>query len=312
MSLRVLFAAPAADWPAYGPAIARAAVEAGLDIALATEAPEPAAVDFLVHAPGGPVADFTPFTGLKAVLSLWAGVERVVGDPTLRAPLCRMVDAGLTEGMVEWVVGHVLRYHLGIDVHLAGQDGVWRHDVVPPLARNRTVGLLGLGALGAAVAGALVSLRFRMLGWSRRQAAVPGVACHAGPEGLDAVLRRAEILVLLLPATPATEAILDARRLALMPRGAHILNPGRGSLLDDAALLAALDAGRLAHATLDVFRTEPLPPDHPFWAHPRVTVTPHIAAATRPDSAAALVVENIRRADAGEPLLHVVDRAAGY
>jgi len=141
---------------------------------------------------------------------------------------------------------------------------------------------------------------------------VAGLTCLSGPEGLDRALSTAAILVTLLPRTPGTENILDARTLALLPEGAVILNPGRGALIDDEALLAALDAGRVGHATLDVFRVEPLPGDHPYWTHPRVTVTPHIAADTRTASAARVVAENIRRGEAGEPFLHRVDRVRGY
>jgi glyoxylate/hydroxypyruvate reductase A len=223
-----------------------------------------------------------------------------------------MVDAGLAEGMVDYVSAHVLRHHVGMDAQILGQDGGWRNELVAPLARERTVGVLGLGALGRACATALARHGFRVVGWSRRPADVAGVACFCGPEGLDAVLAATEILVTLLPATPATDTLLDAARLARLPAGAVVINPGRGGLIDDAALLAALDRGHLAHATLDVFRTEPLPPDHPFWAHPRVTVTPHVAAATRPDTAAVVIAENIRRGEAGEPFLHLVDRAQGY
>ena len=126
------------------------------------------------------------------------------------------------------------------------------------------------------------------------------------------MLSRAEILVLLLPLTAATENILSTETLALLPKGATLINPGRGALIDDAALLAALDSGQIGQATLDVFRTEPLPADHPYWHHPKVTVTPHIASATRPESAAEAIAENIRRSEAGETLLHLVDRSAGY
>lgn len=308
----VFFAAGEALWAEYAEPLRVALAGAGVAAELSPEAPEPGRVDYIVYAPGCPLDDFRPFTRARAVLSLWAGVERITGNPTLAIPLARMVDPGLTEGMTEYVAGHVLRHHLGMDSFLAGQDGVWRHEAVPPLARDRTVAVLGLGELGAAAARALSGLGFRVLGWARRKKEVPGVVCRAGAAALRGVMAEAEILVTLLPHTPETEALLDAGRLAWLPRGAVIINPGRGALIDDAALLAALDAGHIAHATLDVFRTEPLPPDHPFWAHPRVTVTPHIAAETRPASAARVIAENIRRGEAGEPLLYLVDRAAGY
>ena len=135
-----------------------------------------------------------------------------------------------------------------------------------------------------------------------------GIACHHGADGLRKVLQCSEILVTLLPDTPATANILNAQTLAQLPRGARIINPGRGTLVEDAALLAALDTGQIAAATLDVFRTEPLPAEHPYWAHPSVTVTPHIAAATRPDTASAVIAANIARVQAGQPLLHEVSR----
>jgi glyoxylate/hydroxypyruvate reductase A len=257
------------------------------------------------------VQDFTPFTRARAVLNLWAGVEKIVGNPTLRLPLVRMVDHGLTQGMVEYVSGHVLRHHLGMDAHILRQDGVWRPDA-PPLARDRRVSVLGLGALGAACAQMLVALGFPVTGWSRRPREIAGLRCLSGEDGLHRTLAEADILVLLLPLTPETENLLDAVRLALLPRGAVIVNPGRGPLIDDDALLAALDSGALGHATLDVFRVEPLPPAHPFWTHPRVTVTPHIASETRPDSAAEVIAENIRRGEAGEAFLYLVDPEAGY
>jgi glyoxylate/hydroxypyruvate reductase A len=312
MGPRALFSAPNGHFAVWRPHLHAAFAAEGLDVALTDDPAGPWTFDYLIYRPGGPVGDFSPFTRLKAVLSLWAGVEDIVGEPTLKVPLCRMVDAGLTRGMVEWVTGHVLRYHLGIDAHLAGQDGVWRNGVVPPLASDRTVGLLGLGELGRAVAAGLVGIGFDVRGWSRRPRDLPGIATGSGEAGLEAVLREAEILVTLLPATPATENLLDARRLALLPEGARLINPGRGSLIDDQALIAALDSGRLAHATLDVFRQEPLPPEHPFWAHPKITVTPHVASETRPETAAEAIARNIRRGEDGARFLHVVDRAAGY
>ncbi|MFP4274711.1 MAG: 2-hydroxyacid dehydrogenase [Paracoccaceae bacterium] len=311
MTVTILFAARADRWKEYEAPLTRALDALDLDYRLVTEA-APETVDYIVYAPNSDLQDFTPYTRCKGVLNLWAGVENVVGNPTLTQPLARMVDdEGLTQGMVEWVTGHVLRHHLGMDAHILGQDGVWRKDT-PPLSRDRRVTILGLGVLGAACARALAGLGFDVAGWSRSPKRIEAVTVFSGEDGLALALARAEILVLLLPLTEQTENLLDAARIAALPRGAVVINPGRGALIQDDALLAALDAGHLAHATLDVFRTEPLPPAHPFWTHRRVTVTPHIASETRPDSAARVIAENIRRGEAGEPLLHLVDRDAGY
>lgn len=302
----IYFAVPAL-WPDYKGVLAEALSEAGIDARVVSEAPLPDEIDYIVYAPSASLQDFTPFTRAKAVLSLWAGVERIVGNLTLTQPLCRMVDPSMREGMTEWVVGHTLRHHLGMDRHIVNPGHVW-DPTCPPLARERPVTVLGMGELGAACAEALRALNFPVTGWSRSEK--PG--CFHGEAGLVQALSTASILVTLLPKTPETEEILNAERLALLPRGAVILNPGRGALIDDDALLAALDRGYIGHATLDVFRTEPLPQDHPFWTHPRVTVTPHVAADTRPHSAAQVIVENIRRGEAGEPFLHLVDRKRGY
>jgi glyoxylate/hydroxypyruvate reductase len=304
---QVYFAAGRALWAEYGDALHRALAEAGIRADLSETCADPAAVDYIVYAPSSPLQDFTPFTRCKAVLSLWAGVERIVGNATLTQPLCRMVDPALTEGMVEWVVGHALRHHLGMDAHVVNPGHIW-NNTPPPLARERPVAMLGMGALGAACAQALRALNFPVTGWSRS----PRPGSVHGEDGLAQALQTAQIVVTLLPKTPETENLLNATRLALLPRGAVILNPGRGALIDDAALLAALDAGQIGHATLDVFRTEPLPQDHPYWTHPRVTVTPHIAADTRPGTASRVVAENIRRGEAGEAFLHLVDRRRGY
>jgi len=310
MVVNVFFAAGAALWAEYRAPLKQAFAAAGLDVALSDTVGPPELVDYIVFAPGGVISDFAPYVRAKAVLNLWAGVERIVGNPTLVQPLCRMVDPALTAGMVEYVVGHVLRHHLGMDRHILKQAG-WSQ-VPVPLARERRVAMLGMGELGQASAAALQGLGFAVTGWSRTAREVPGIACRHGEVGLEQCLRAAQIVVTLLPLTPATEGLLDARRLGWLPEGAVIINPGRGGLIDDAALLAALDGGRLGHATLDVFRTEPLPTGHPFWTHPRVTVTPHVAAATRAASAAAVVAENIRRFESGLALLHLVDRAQGY
>ena len=308
--IKIQFAADWPRWKEYKHVLSLELARAGLQAELSRTHP-PDEVDYIVYAPNPDLTDFTPYIRTKAVLSLWAGVEDITPNATLTQPLTRMVDAGLREGMVEWVTGHVLRHHLGMDAHIVNSDHLW-DPATPPLARHRTVGILGLGELGRACAQALSALNFNVIGWSRTARKVPGIACKAGDDGLMETLESAEILVLLLPLTNATENLLNTDRLAQLPQGAVILNPGRGALIDDAALLSALDGGHLAHATLDVFRTEPLPADDPFWHHPKITVTPHIASATRPDTASQVIAENIRRSEAGEPLLHLVDRKAGY
>ena len=307
----ILFAAKTERWESYETPLRKALGEAGLGHATLSTEMDPSEVEYIVYAPNSDVQDFREFPRLKAVLNLWAGVEDVVGNKTLTVPLARMVDPGLEEGMVEWVTGHVLRHHLGLDTFIQGQDGHWRLGG-PPLARDRKVTILGLGTLGTACARVLADLNFQLSGWARGEKSVEGVTCHAGDAGLSAALEGAEIVVLLLPDTAATQNILNADRIALLARGAVVLNPGRGPLIDDAALVSALDSGQLSHATLDTFREEPLPPEHPFWSHPGITVTPHIASETRPSSAARVIAENIRRGEAGEPFQHLVDRNAGY
>ena len=311
--MRILFSAPREDWDDYRDLLPKALSEKGIEAEIIFDlAPgSPETIDYIVYAPSSRMKDFTPYTGAKAVLNLWAGVEGLVTNETLTQPLTRMVDPGLTEGMVEWCLAHVMRHHLGFDRDICRRDAIWDY-YIPPLARERSVTVLGLGELGAEVAGTLASMRFRVTGWSRSQKDVEGVTCLSGDEGLTKALGRAEILVLLLPLTDATENLMNADRLAALPEGAVIINPGRGPLIDDDALLAALDKGQVAHATLDVFREEPLPATHPFWAHPRVTVTPHVASATRPATAVGVIAENIRRGEAGEPFLFLVDRALGY
>ncbi|MEO1919493.1 MAG: glyoxylate/hydroxypyruvate reductase A [Paracoccaceae bacterium] len=310
--ITAMFAGRAENWTIYEPSLHKAFAEKGLEVNLVTSTDEPNNVDYMIYAPAGPISDFTPFTNLKAVLSLWAGVEGIEGNKTITVPLCRMVDPGLSEGMIEWVTGHVLRHHLGMDKHILGQNGEWNNDVVPPLARDRRVGFMGIGELGLSCAVAVATLGFEVKGWSRTLKTVEGIDTFAGEDGLRKILSQSDIIVLLLPDTAATKNVLDREALNLLPDGAFIINPGRGTLIDDDALLDSLNSGKVAHVTLDVFRVEPLPQDHPFWAHPNVTVTPHIASATRAESASLTIAENMRRGEAGEPYLFTVDRAAGY
>ncbi len=308
--LNVLAAITDSQWEAWHDPLTKAFSQAGLSVNLAREI-APKHVDYILYTPTGWLKDFTPYVNARAVLSLWAGVERIIDNESLTQPLTRMVDPGLREGMRDYVTGHVLRAHLGMDADICRTDSLWQPHI-PPLARNRRVAMLGLGELGAFCATALAVQGFSVLGWSNSAKDLPGITSFAGGEGLQKVLRQAEIVVLLLPLTGKTENILNRETLALLPKGAVVINPGRGALIDDDALLVALDKGQVGHATLDVFRTEPLPHDHPFWGHPQVTVTPHIASETRPETASLVVAENIRRAEAGEELLYLVDRSVGY
>ncbi len=312
----VVYAGHDHERDAYVAALSKAAADQGvaIDLRSGPEGVDPAAVDYLIFEKGGPVRDFTPYTGLKAILNLWAGVEGVVTIPTLPldVPLVRMVERGLTWGMTDYVVGHVMRHHLGTDRYaLKNRPLIW-FSADRPLPDDRTVGVLGLGRLGRDAAEMLARLRFNLLGWSRTPKQAEGVACLHGPDGLRQILSQSEILVILLPLTDATRGLLNAETLALLPKGAAIVNPGRGPILEEAALLAALDSGALSHATLDVFNREPLPDDHPYLTHPKVTVTPHIASATRPETAAEALIAQIARGERGAPFENVVDRSLGY
>lgn len=312
MTKTVLFSAPSASWDNYAPYLKGLFDKAGLDINLVQDTDNPLDVTYIIYAPNGPVKDFTPFTNVKLVQSLWAGVETALQNKTLTQPLARMVDPGMSEGMADYVVGHVMRHHLGTALHVAAKPGEWLNHWAPPLARNRTVGFLGIGALGMYCAHATAKQGFNVVGWSRSLKSDDVVTCYAGTDGLRDVLAQSDILVLLMPDTPETENMINSDTIAQMKNGAAIINPGRGPLIEDAALLKGLDSGKLSGATLDVFRIEPLPADNPYWIHPKVLITPHIASETRMETSAAVVVENIGRGEAGRTFLHLVDRDAGY
>lgn len=285
----------------------------GLDLTIAPGA-EPADADYLVFNIDSGITDFTPYSKLRAILNTWAGVEAVMAKLTWpdHVPFGRMVERGMTVGMVEYFLAHTMRYHMGVDRTIAQSANADWQKFMPPLAENRTIGILGLGALGTVIAERLIANGFQVHGWARSAKTIPGATCHQGAEGLDAVLRVAEILCVILPLTPQTENVLNAETLAKLPHGAFIINAGRGPLIDDDALLAALASGHIAHATLDVFRTEPLPSDHPYWRHSQVTVTPHIAAFTRYETGVQSILDQIERDINGQPLLHIVDRSRGY
>lgn len=246
---------------------------------------------------------------LKLIQSLWAGIDGVLADPDLPdAPLCRMVDPAMAETMAEAALAHVLWLHRRHDDFARAQrEGVWRqHAYLSPHARR--VGVLGLGVMGQTVARRLEGAGFQVAAWvSRaRENAV------AGPDALPGFLGGCDIVINLLALTPATIGLLDARAFAAMPAGAALINLARGRHVVEDDLRAALDSGHLRHAVLDVMRDEPPPPGHWVWPHPRVTLTPHVAAPSDPASGAAVVADNILRLRQGRPLLHTVERGRGY
>ena len=251
---------------------------------------------------------------LKLIHSKGAGIDHLSSDPNLPAgiPVVRLVDRSARLLMTQYVVHAALRHHRFMDHFAAAQaEGQWRK-LLPPDTEMTTVAVLGLGALGAAAARMLGALGFHVIGWSRGPKDIPGVECVHGAEALPSVLGQARILVCLLALTEETRGIINARTLAALPRGAYVINPARGAHVVEEDLLAALDSGHLAGAALDVFHREPLAPEHRFWSHPKVIVTPHVSADAVPRTAAEQVAENIRRAVAGEPLLNPVDVERGY
>ncbi|MCC7016281.1 MAG: glyoxylate/hydroxypyruvate reductase A [Rhodospirillales bacterium] len=254
------------------------------------------------------------FPNVKAILNMGAGVDYVLADPDLprEVPLVRLVDRGLAAGMVEFVVHAVLHFHRNFPRYRAQQARREWVDIPQKLPEARRVGILGFGHLGQAAARHLLALGFPVAGWSRTRKQVPGVESFVGPAGLPAFLAQSDVLVCLAPLTRETDGIVNAQTLAQLPRGAYLVNAGRGGLAVEADVLAALESGHLAGAWLDVFRQEPLPQTSPFWTHQNVIVTPHNAAATQPGPAALDLADNIRLIRSGLPPNGLVDKAREY
>ncbi len=251
---------------------------------------------------------------LKMIGWIMAGVDRLFADPDL-SPDIPVVRCGGPDGdsqITEYVALHVLRHHRQTPVFAEAQARREWFRPVPVATAKRRVGFLGLGLIARPAAEAVVGLGFDVAAWTRTARETPGIANFNGADGLAPFLARTDILVNLLPLTDATRNILDARLFETLPQGAAVINVGRGEHLVDSDLMAALDSGHLAAATLDVFRTEPLPADDPLWAHPRITLMPHVARQIRPDDIVPQFVDAIGRLRAGEALIQTVDRAAGY
>lgn len=260
-----------------------------------------------------PPDDISIFPNLELIFSVGAGADQF--DLTKlppQIPLIRMMEPAISEAMVEYVTMAVLGLHRDLIPFIAQQhQQIWREIRITP-ATKRRVGVMGLGMLGQAALDRLKAFDFPLAGWSRSPRAIADVDCYAGEADLNDFLARTDILVCLLPLTDETRGILNAALFARLPRGARLLNVGRGGHLIEADLLTALADGQLSAAVLDVTDQEPLPADHPFWGHPQILLTPHIASMTSPESAVDYVLDTIARHRRGEALPGRVDRARGY
>ena len=256
--------------------------------------------------------DLAEFVNLKILFSVAAGVDQLdIGRIPEHVQLVRMLEPGLTAGMVEYVTMAVLALHRGMPAYLENQrHRVWQSGRSRRPGASR-VGVMGLGVLGCAVLSALAPFGFPLRGWGRTQRDVPGVECFAGMNALPEFLAGCDVLICLVPLTPETQGILNADLFAALPAGAAVINVGRGGHLVAADLIAALD-GHLSAAVLDVFDAEPLPPEDPLWAHPRIWLTPHIASVSQPEGGAEAVIANIRAHRRGEKLAGLVERHRGY
>ncbi|WP_243634499.1 2-hydroxyacid dehydrogenase [Roseicella frigidaeris] len=292
-----------------------AALDPGLELLPWAEAlRRPEIVDYALVWDPGP-GELARLPRLRVIFGAGAGIDGLLADPDLplQVPLVRMAIPEAAQRMGEfccWAVLSLLKEARRLAIAQAA--GVWDYFEPPHRADLRTVGLMGLGAMGARCAAMLQGLGFPVIGWSRTAKSLPGVEGHVGAAGLPAFLGRSHILVCLLPATPETRGIIRAETLALLPRGAVYVGLGRGlhHRLDD--VLAALDSGQLSGAVLDVFEPEPLPPGHPLWSHPKAIVTPHVASLPSRAERAGYVARCIAGFERGEPLPNLFDPARGY
>ena len=285
----------------------------GLEVRVWPEVGTPGEVDYvLCWKP--PVSAIRELVGLKAVFSLGAGVDHLadIAESLADVPVIRMVEPALTEGMTGYVVYQVLRFHRRMPEYEAQRARREWRELPQVRPQERRIGIMGLGVLGSEAARALVALGFDVSGWSRSAKRLEGVRNFAGNDALNAFLAGTEILVCMLPLTPQTRGIINRETLGRLPAGAAVINVGRGGHLVERDLLEALDSGQVAGAALDVFEVEPLPQAHPFWTHPRVTMTPHIASLTNPVTGAGVIAKHIESMESGAALENRVDFLKGY
>jgi glyoxylate/hydroxypyruvate reductase len=261
-----------------------------------------------------PPGEMRKYPNLKLIINIGAGVDYILKDDTLPqgVPIMRLVDPEQNRMMAQYVLHAVLRYHRDFPaLEKQRREKRWQY-IHPRESANLPIGIMGIGNIGSHVAKELLHQGFPVSGWSRTPKSVEGVTTFHGRDQLKEFLVRSQILVLIMPFTPETDGIVDRDVLYALPRGAKIINIGRGALIDEAALAAAIRDGQIGAATLDVFRAEPLPQGHPFWDIEEITITPHLASIAVPRSASLQIADNLRRLRAGQPLFNIVDRTRGY
>ncbi len=310
--MSLLLLCPTKDPRPWETAIAR--IDPSIDICVWPEVAKPVDVRFALvwnHPP----AVLDTFKNLKAISSLGAGIDHINNDPTFPShlPVTRIVDPALVQSMSEYVVTAVLQHFRAFTTYATRQAVQQWQDLPPNRISDYRIGIMGMGVLGSDAATKLHAIGFSVDGWSRRHKTIPALSqSFAGQDELPMFLHHLNILICLLPLTSSTEGILNGHLFAQLPQDAYLINVARGHHLIEQDLLEAIDNGKLSGACLDVFKEEPLPVGHPFWLHPKITVTPHIASLTDPNSAAQQVVENYHRALAGKPLLNAVNIAREY
>jgi glyoxylate/hydroxypyruvate reductase A len=285
----------------------------GETLVLASECKDKEAVDIALAA-NPPWGELATYPNLRFVQSLWAGVDRLLRDPKLQGDItvARLIDPAMAQSMVEGAIAATLFVHRQFPAYLRQQKQIKWRQLAQPIAAHRKIGVLGFGQMGQPVCRALAALGFRVRAWGQHPRQDTAIEYSSGEPGLADVLAHAQILINLLPLTTATTGILNARLFEQLPPAATLINLGRGAHLDENDLLDALSAQRLSHAVLDVFQREPLPPRHPFWSHPQITVLPHVAATTDPATAAPIALQNVAAFRAGRPLVGLVSRSLGY
>ena len=288
-------------------------LDPALKVEVWPEISDPGAVEFAVCWKQPPHV-LEQFPNLKCISSIGAGVEHLLNDATVPVgiPLVRLVDEELKQSMAEYVLLGVLEHFRRFSGYRRQQEQAEWDELKIPHISDPGIGIMGLGEIGQYVGGKLSDVGFRVHGWNRSRKPTGQIQVFSGRDELGGFLKNTDVLVCLLPLTAETENILNAQTFNQLPPGAYLINAGRGDHLVENDLLSALDSGQLSGALLDVFREEPLPKEHPFWNHEKITVTPHVASITNPVSASAVVVENYRRVLNNEPLLNLVDVGSGY